>query len=229
MVKLEERLVVFNKCNALADVVHYFQKAMYDDLKESLSPEEFAEFRLDIDDIDVSKFSLKYTGQFVYKISTGSIKHYLELLPQCLIGLSMSMHWDELTFVLENNRPWQMQQNDYSYVKNALNYLRSKGVDENYRGAITVAGEDVPEMLLSVFWLGRCNASLPSIYITAPGSKVVLHICKYGLLHFDCYCENDMAALKKYLGCDKSKLDSQKCYEYLEDDGCITGREIIVD
>jgi hypothetical protein len=121
------------------------------------------------------------------------------------------------------NTPWLYQENEYLPVKNALDYLSQK-IDKDFDGGFLLNGKAIIEFIPHLFWLVRCNASLPDFYISYPKSKTVVSICKYGVLHFDFYNHNEKIKILKLMS-DLNFKELDNCYDQIEFD-IFEGRQI---
>ena len=86
-------------------------------------------------------------------------------------------------------------QNRHPPVARAMARLRDEGFDTT--GGLVAIGpvEVVADLLGSLFWVARCNASAPQLFIGAPGSDWSAQLCRYANLHFTPCGERDALAV----------------------------------
>ncbi len=111
-----------------------------------------------------------------------------------LENLRQKLNEDNLMILGGCNTPWLYQDNDYLPVKKALNYLEEQ-VGKSFDGGFLLKENELKEFIPHLFWLVRCNASLPEFYISYPKSNTIINICKYGVLHFEFYSKDEKDAV----------------------------------
>lgn len=112
--------------------------------------------------------------------------------------------------------PWFAQDNDYPPVKDALNYLK-KYIDADFNGGFVLDEKTVYKFIPHLFWLTRCNASLPYFYIAFPKAKTFISICKYGVLHFEFYSEEEQIKVLRLLD-HQGFMEVDRCSDPIEFD-----------
>jgi hypothetical protein len=137
-------------------------------------------------------------GSYIYNLPTASIDDYVNNLGECLKAYS-TYTGSPLTFILDYGIPWLSQDNAYQPVQDAMEYLRSIGIDDKHIGAIRADGDDLPAVVHAVFWLGRCNADLPYCWFVSAEEGIVGSICKHGNLHFDAYSPDEKTGLANFI------------------------------
>ncbi|HMU05116.1 MAG TPA: hypothetical protein PJ990_15895 [Saprospiraceae bacterium] len=185
---------------------------------------ELAEFLSLKDEIEVKNF--EYYGELIFKLDFSDIFVYAIELGNVMQKFSSSLGAD-LIFILDHGVPWMSQKNDYEPVTKALNYLTKIGTTETFNGAYKLSGDDLAEFVGNLFWIIRCNASLPYCWFSTENHAFVGEICKHGNIHFHTYSQ----MIK-----DKIEVFAQKetlvviddCVEAFSDDGGISGRQIII-
>jgi hypothetical protein len=171
----------------------------------------------------------KYKGESVYQFPTADINHYAENLAKGIENLTASLSWKSAIFLLDYSIPWLHQDNDYDPVKKALEYLKSIGVTNTFVGGFKANGKDLIELAKHLFWIIRCNASLPTCYFSGLHQDVVASICKHGNIHVQLYSEQDKSAIEKAATkIGMVKLEDARCQENFSDTGAINGRQIIL-
>jgi len=101
-------------------------------------------------------------------------------------------------------------------------------VREDFVGGLSAHGEDLAELTFHLFWIIRCNASLPCCWLSTSRDSFVANICKYGNLHFQTYDAITESRLEAFALIQKLiRIDD--CYQQFEDSNGIEGRQIIDD
>ena len=161
------------------------------ELVESLINEELKHFN---DNRDKSPFKSKLELNFIESrlliSSQKDSKNYLSEIALSLEKLRSELNEDYLLILGDWNTNWLNQDNDYKPVFNALNYLK-RFIDKDFNGGFIFFGNELVEFISHLFWLIRCNASLPYFYMTFPKSETIITLCKYGVLHFEFYNEKE--------------------------------------
>ena len=162
------------------------------------------------------KYNLKLCDVFIYSIEIGKI---FEQLSNELGA--------ELIFILDYNVPWLSQENDFKPVLKALNYLKEIGATKEFNGAFKLSGDELAEFGQNLFWIIRCNASLPYCWFSTDRHQFVGTVCKYGNLHFETYSDRIKKQIVKFA--DKhSLIKIDECIEGFSTKGGIDGRQIIM-
>jgi len=139
------------------------------------------------------KMSLEWKGRTILVSSKQSVELYLSDIAYALAGLSE--HFKNHLFVIsDHNTPWLYQQRNYAPVKNALKYLKSM-VDVSFNGGFLFSNDELPVFIPHLFWLIRCNASLPTFMISWKDSCTIINLNKYGNLNLEFYDSAEQALL----------------------------------
>ena len=133
---------------------------------------------------------LDFIGSRLVVSSKENSYDYLPDLACVLETIRTELNESDLIILGVQNTPWGSQQNDYSPVKTALEYLKQR-IDKDFNGGFLLNGNPLIEFIPHLFWLVRCNAVLPLIYMSFPNSKTVISLCKYGVMHFDFYDQSE--------------------------------------
>jgi len=186
--------------------------------------EEVEEFERRSDPIMPGKF--EYTGELLYCLPYTDIIVYAIEIGKVLENLSAYTN-AKTTFLLDYRIPWLHQQNEYPPVNSALNYLREEGVSEDFVGGIRADGKRLEELSKNLFWIIRCNASLPYCWFSCGYESFVGNICKHGNIHLYTYGE----AVKEKLIAFASQnglIEIKECLQGFTDSRSIDGRELLV-
>jgi hypothetical protein len=137
------------------------------------------------------------------------------------------MQFDWLVFLGDGTTAWLYQQNDYPAAVKARQYLVENKTGARFNGAFKVSVEQLPEFARHLFWLTRCNASLPWIHFSDGQQQVLGSICQYGNLHFNTRSEAADTLFKRALA--KSSFiplgEGAQCGESFSKKGAIKGRQ----
>ncbi|WP_339756824.1 hypothetical protein [Algoriphagus aquimarinus] len=163
----------------------------------------------------------KWIGRTTLTSSKKDSQGYLNDLGQSLTDLSRD--YGELIILGDWNTPWLNQQNDYPPVAKALQFLSQK-IDKKFNGGFVLNSDEISEFTPYLFWLTRCNASLPEFMMTFKNSKTVIEICKYGVLHLEFYGEQEREKLMNFFN-DREFEEVDSCNDPIEFDN-FKGRKI---
>ncbi len=93
-----------------------------------------------------------------------------------------------------------------------------------FTGGFQIKQKEVIEFIPYLFWLMRCNASLPYFFFSFPKSKTVISIFKDGALHIECYSQTEKFEILKVLK-DMEFKTTDDCQPVVEFDN-FEGRKI---
>ena len=102
--------------------------------------------------------SNKWDGRSTLVSSKKIATDYLDEIGQVLTELTK--RFGHLLILGDWNTPWLYQKNDYPPVQMAIDYL-SQRFDEKFNGGFKLDSNEITEFIPHLFWLTRCNASLP--------------------------------------------------------------------
>ena len=148
---------------------------------------------------------------------------YLNDIARAFEQIRIELNESDLIVLGVENIPWLFQENDYQPVKKALNYLKGK-IDIDFNGGFLLREESLLEFIPHLFWLTRCNASLTYFYMSFPNAKTMISICKYGVLHFEFYDQEEKLKILKLLS-DQNFKELDECGDPIEFDN-FDGRRI---
>lgn len=195
------------------------------ELAESLNREQNEEFEKSIDKNPFTESDkLQLIDNRLMASSKRDSLDYLIDIAKALEKIRIELKESELIVIGIQNIPWLVQDNDYPPVKNALNYLKQR-IEKEFSGGFLLKEDEIIEFIPHLFWLTRCNASLPYFYMSFPNSKTVITICKYGVLHLEFYNQNEKLRILKILS-DLNFVELNDCQDPIEFD-LFNGREII--
>lgn len=175
----------------------------------------------------ISPIALEKHGELIYNLDFFDIIVYSVELGNMMQKLSEHLN-SKITFLLDYNVSWLHQKNDFKPVHDALTYLGQQGIDEHFAGGIKADGEVLAELFTRLFWIIRCNASLPYCWFTSDTDPFVGDVCKYGNFHFHCYSESIKVSIESFAG-QNGMIKIDECFQNFYDPGDIEGRQIQFD
>ena len=111
----------------------------------------------------------------------------------------------------------------YPPLRKARQTLKQQS-NEGYDEAYEVSLESTKEAIQSLFWISRCDASVPHIVIQPAERSYFMHLCKYGNLHFYASPESkDAIPLKALRAAGFREWNGQE-FERFDDSGTIAER-----
>ncbi|RYD83594.1 MAG: hypothetical protein EOP53_00395 [Sphingobacteriales bacterium] len=168
----------------------------------------------------------KFSGSKTFGFEPTSIENHIEKLSESIEKLSIKLN-QSFFFLLDYKTPWLYQENDFEPIQSAYKHLNSIGIDKEFVGGIQCSGEELKTFISHLFWLVRCNASLPECYFGCEKSSFVMSICKYGIVHFEFYSDKEKSQIIKYCK-GLGMIEMEECYDTFSDSNAIEGRQIIV-
>lgn len=166
---------------------------------------------------------------YILTIASKSAKGHAKAISTGIYNLLNSMGCGSLIFMGDTTTPWLYQHNNYPPVNAALGFIRQQKAGDTYNGAFMVSLESLPEFLVHLFWLVRCNASLPVIYGLDEGEHLLLNFCQYGNLHLSTLDKKTDSALHRSLPQSGLHLFTDGyCYESFSKKGRVSGRGLVV-
>jgi len=175
-------------------------------------------------------FYPKTFRNYILALHSKSIKGHAKQL-----GIEVSMlatalpDVDKLFFLGNTATTWRNQDNDYKPVKEALQYLEDQNIEKTFDGAIMVTLTELPLFIKHLFWLTRCNASLPDFHFMDTAQNYLGNICKYGNLHISAMSNVAGKHLIEAIGNSKFvDVTDEKCYNRFGKTSIIAHRQLIV-
>jgi len=138
-------------------------------------------------------------------------------------ALFRALGWDRVLMVGFSRAPYLEQRNDMPAVAAAEARLQAAGLSRDYAGAMAGDAADAARFLADYFWLARCNAGAPYLYVSAPGAATLLVPCKYGNYHVESYGTCADAALE---AAGFTLAPEGLCREVFSESGAIPGRQM---
>ena len=191
---------------------------------DEINTKEINEFLSLNDKIEVKE--IEYFGELKYNLQFNDILVYSIALGKTLEKLSQELNSD-LIFILDYSVPWLHQKNDYKPVARALDYLKEMGVSEDFVGGFKCNGDELAEFVSNLFWIIRCNASLPYCWFSTQNHEFVGDLCQHGNIHFHAYSEKIREKIQTF-ATKYSLVEIDDCFEAFFDGGGIQGRQIII-
>jgi len=135
--------------------------------------------------------------------------------------------WDRVMMIGFTRTPYLDQGNDAAEVAAAENRLLAMGLSRDYSDAISADPESAAEFLSDYFWIARCNASAPYLYVSAPDAPTLLVPCKHGNYHVETYDGREASAIETALRQAGFTLAPDGiCEERFSESGEIPGRKL---
>jgi len=198
----------------------YFSQEEIDELN-ALELKGFLDLK---DDIEIKQ--LTNSAELKYNLATADIFLYAKELGKTLEKLSQELN-SELIFLLDFSVPWLSQKNSYKPVKQALKYLKKMGVTDDFVGGFRYKGEELTEFVSHLFWIIRCNASLPYCWFSTDKHEFVGNICKHGNIHLYTYSEKINETMQEFAQ-KYGLIEIEVCIEAFTESSGIKGRQIVV-
>ncbi len=152
-------------------------------------------------------------------------EEYLNDLAYSIESIRKVLKEDYLMVLGDWNTPWLYQENDYLPANNTLDFLK-QNIEKGFNGGFLLKGTDVTNFIPHLFWLTRCNASLPYFYMSYPSAKTIISICKYGVMHFEFYDEIEKTKILQNLTeLNFKEIDECEDPIYFDD---FNGRSIVI-
>jgi hypothetical protein len=190
--------------------------------------EAFEEYQKRRDYLETISIKEKHRGGIIYNFQKDRIDKYVENLAESISALSNKLQWKSVLFLLDYPTPWLHQDNDYEPVKNSLNFITGLGVDKHFIGGFKADGNELTELTRNLFWIIRCNASLPICYFSGVNTDFIGNICEYGSIHFHFYSDKASSEIKKAAAdIGMIEVEDGRCIEDLSEMGTIKGQEIV--
>lgn len=158
--------------------------------KEINELQQYITDKYDMVDIYSNHFEEEFVTSIILHPDVGTMEEYLYLFPREFINLIDCIGINRVIIALGKYCDWFCQKNRYKPVKQAMDELKKITISKTYFGAFEVSSNSLFDLINILFWLGRCNASLPYIHIISEEKKLAFLICKYGNLHIDIYSED---------------------------------------
>ena len=167
-----------------------------------------------------------YQGELLYSLP------YIDILVYSLeIGYTLQRLSDQLnsklTFLMDYSIPWLHQKNQFEPVKKAIDYLREINVTEDFVGGNEADGDELGELGTHLFWIFRCNASLPYCFFTSQTDPFVGYVCQYGNLHLHAYSEAIKKSLEQF-ALSHRFIKMKDCSQNFSGSSAIEGRELFM-
>ncbi|MDH5608700.1 MAG: hypothetical protein OEY56_04415 [Cyclobacteriaceae bacterium] len=170
---------------------------------EELNAEDrkYFDSKRDLNPFDSDK-KFKWIARATLISSKKDSDSYLHDLGESLEKLRLKLNSKDLITLGDWSTPWLSQDNDYKPVKESLDWL-SKRIDVEFNGGFLLNETDLVQFIPRLFWLTRCNMSLPEFMMTFEKCKTIFSICKHGVLHLESYDQielNDFLDFYQSLG-----------------------------
>ena len=125
-----------------------------------------------------------WSGRVTIKSPKKDVKAYLTHIGKLIAKLSLQH--GKLMVLGDWDTPWLHQENDYPQLVRVFSYLKQY-IDNRFNGGFILKPAEISNFIPHLFWLIRCNASLPEILMGFENGKTIYSICRYGMLHIEFY------------------------------------------
>jgi hypothetical protein len=182
------------------------------------------------DTVEPLSLTDSYCGEVIFAPAHASgIESYAGTLAETIVALNDRLKWGSVLFLLDFAIPWLHQDNDHVPVKRALNHLKNLGVDPAFAGGFMASGTDLKSLTESLFWITRCNASLPTCYFTGIDTGFAATICAHGALHVHFYAQQTKSEIEEQLRISgMMEREHGACSSIFPDSTAIAGRQIML-
>jgi len=167
-------------------------------------------------------------ANYLLTIDSTSADNHIKTLSFEIIKLLDHLKIGELIFLGDTSSGWLSQDNDFKKVKEVYAYFEANKTRRTFNGGLIVNKGELPEFLKHLFWLGRCNASFPSVYFMDNEQNFVANICKYGSLHLSWLNPVTEGSINTFLSQNKFLIQITGCFEPFSRIGRIKGRRAII-
>jgi len=251
-IDLVTRQSVFDANPVLARALYDWQKSAFDPTEDPyyagqdvwdsdidgpafLTEEKAAEWNSDFeafcadktDRFDPVPPSLQKGAYCVAELNCASFEEFAGSIAAPTVALFESLSWDRIIMVGFSRTPYLDQDNDAAQVAAAEDRLLATGLSRDYSGAISAEPESAAKFLADYFWIARCNASAPYLYVSAPGASTLLVPCKHANYHVETYAGGDAPEIEAALQQAGFTLAPDGvCDEYFSDSGEIPDRKL---
>jgi len=168
----------------------------------------------------------KWVGGCTLISSKTNAEKYLSDLSNSLEGLRNQLKAQNLIVIGDWPTPWLAQENEYAPVKEAMDFLKMI-ISSDFDGGFLLNAKDLTSFIPRLFWLTRCNASLPDFLMTFENSKTIFSICKYGILHIESYDQEELKTINHYFKI-KNFIEVDECIDPVDFDDFV-GRMIKIN
>ena len=168
-------------------------------------------------------------ASFTLTLASKTVKGHISAVAKETIKLLSKISTDSVIFLGDFKRAWRYQDNEFKSVKEALEFLEQNGVNKKFDGVLLVQINDLPTFLKHVFWLQRCNATLPDFHFMDKDQRFVGYICKYGNLHFHVLATTAADSINRVISERKfQNIMETSCSDSFSKTSAIKGRQIII-
>lgn len=117
--------------------------------------------------------------------------------------------------------------NKFKPLKNAYKLLEQIVGNKTFKGAFIFDLNNLPDFINILFWIGRCDPSLPDyLFLFDEQEQVQFDLCKYGNLHLTEF-NREQLSKQKLRSMGWTVIEGQE-FDNFTEDGVIKGRQIKV-
>ncbi len=228
MAKFTARYEIVATKSIVASELARMQKACFDE--EILQCyKDNNEEQLYWEQFDCLKNKVKGYRTFNKIISLGhsDVKSFAKKLTEKLTQLFNTIGATHLIIISDlKNDFFGNRDNKFKPLKQAYNKLEKIVGDKTFKEAFSVDIDDLKDFIEIIFWITRCDPSVPGLYLFDDGEQIQIRLCKYGNIHLIQYKKVVLTEGKlKDLGWTILK---KKCFDNFTSTGRIEGRQLKV-
>ncbi|MCM8570009.1 hypothetical protein NE848_11505 [Gramella jeungdoensis] len=139
-----------------------------------------------------------FKSQAILSTATKDFNEHRVLFSHGLNYLNEKLDWRGMLFILDYPFPWLSSLNEVR-DKQVLNWLRKKGVHDDFKGGIYADGEDLKTWVSLLFKLKKDNVGFPDCSFAGVNSAAIGFICKHGNIHYVFYKDDEKTEFDKAL------------------------------
>ena len=179
---------------------------------------------------DHDSFYPDTVGHYYLTLPAKTLTGHLNGLVKSLVKLTELMGYNHLIFLGDYKTAWRYQNNEYKPVQDALAYLVANKVGKRFNGALQVIKAELPVFIRHIFWLTRCNASLPYFHFSDLDQSIMGMVCKHGNIHLSILDEPMKQPI--YDAIDETKFEyipsGNSCENLFDKTSAIWNRQIVI-
>jgi len=135
----------------------------------------------------------------VAEFISASFEDFARSIAAPTAALFERLGWNRVLMIGFSRTPYLDQHNDAPDIAAAEDRLLAAGLSRDYEGAISADPSSAAKFLADYFWIARCNAGAPYLYVSAPGASTLLVPCKYANYHVETYTGEDAPEIEAAL------------------------------
>jgi hypothetical protein len=218
--KLIERSQIFKQQKHISSLIKGFQESLFDEEFDKVDDEMFDAISLKIEKVKNTGFSIM--------LNHSDINSYPKELAKKLKELLTYLKTEKLTLISHLKLDFYGNlEHDYEKVINAYSKLSKITNSKTYKEAIESEIEEINNLVEILFWLERCDASIPEyVFWTDTKDRFCFYFCKYGNIHFVDFTNGNLIS--------ETELENfgfivNEDYDQFSENGIIENRQININ